>query len=82
MTATRVRFKVDSRGMQALLASAAARGAVSAEAARLRASAGEGFTTVTGHGNRARAYVRPDTRRARLRQARDHVLERVLGGSL
>lgn len=51
------------------------------EESRKRASmAGEGFTSdVSTGGDRLNAHVRAATPAARRRQARDHVLERVIG---
>ena len=76
-----VRFKLDRKGIQALVSSDEAQSVVTEAAEELRARAGDGFKVHSSNkGKRARAYVRAGTREAGLRQARKHVLERVYGG--
>ena len=76
-----VKFKLDKKGVQALMSSAEAHAVVDAAAEELRARAGEGFKVPSSPaGNRARAYVHAGTREAGIRQARKHILERVYGG--
>nr|DAN70519.1 MAG TPA: type I neck protein [Caudoviricetes sp.] len=75
-----VKFKLDEKGVAALLTSPEARSVVAGAAENLRARAGDGFKVHSSSGgNRARAYVHAGTREAGIRQARKHVLERVLG---
>ena len=50
------------------------------ESRKRAAAAGEGFTSdVSKGGDRLNGHVRASTPEARRRQARDHVLERVIG---
>lgn len=44
--------------------------------------AGDGFTASVNVGTRARATVLPETLEAKKQQARDHVLERAVGGGI
>ena len=75
-----VKFKLDEKGIGALMTSQEARAVVASAAEELRARAGEGFKVHSSTaGNRARAYVHAGTREAGIRQARKHVLERVYG---
>lgn len=75
-----VRFKLDRKGVQALVSSDEAQGVVNAAAEELRARAGDGFKVHSSNkGKRARAYVHAGTREAGLEQIRHHTLERVLG---
>lgn len=76
-----VKFKLNQKGVQALLSSPEARAVVTESAEALRARAGDGFKVHSSTaGNRARAYVHAGTREAGIRQARKHILERVYGG--
>ena len=75
-----VKFKLNEKGVAALLTSPEARSVVAGAAENLRARAGEGFKVHSSTaGNRARAYVHAGTREAGIRQAKQHVLERVYG---
>lgn len=75
-----VNFKLDSRSINELLKSQEMQNMLGAKAAEIAARAGDGFTSGVRVGqDRARAYVLPETFRARRRQARDHVLERAVG---
>ncbi|QHO91028.1 hypothetical protein CWT12_06450 [Actinomyces sp. 432] len=78
----RAKITLNRKGIAQLLRSPDARAAVDAAAGQVRARAGEGFGTVTGTGNRARAYVRAETYDAHRRQARDHILEQAAGGGV
>ncbi len=72
--------KLDSAGIRKVLTSPAMQKVVKAKADEIRDRAGDGFTSsVSAGGTRARATVRASSRAARLRQARDHVLERAMG---
>ena len=54
-----VRFKLDRKGIQALVSSDEAQGVVTEVAEELRARAGDGFKVHSSNkGKRARAYVR------------------------
>jgi hypothetical protein len=56
--------------------------AVKSQADAIAGRAGKGFyATVHTGGNRARAYVRSEDYAASLRQRRDHVVEKALGGA-
>lgn len=75
-------FKKNSAGIRKLLTSAKGQQAVTSAANGLAARAGNGFGVHSSTTSRARAYVRAETLRARRKQRRDHVLERVMGGGL
>lgn len=76
----RVDFKLDSKSIDGLLKSQEMQNMLAGKAAEIAARAGDGFTSGVRVGmDRARAYVLPETYRARRRQARDHVLERAVG---
>lgn len=75
-----VKFKLDSNSVEGLLKSQEVQNMLAAKAAGIAARAGDGFTSGVRIGSdRARAYVLPETHKARRRQARDHVLERAVG---
>ena len=75
-----MRFKLDRKGIQALVSSDEARGVVNAAAEELRARAGDGFKVHSSNkGKRARAYIHASTKEAGLEQIKHHTLERVLG---
>lgn len=75
------RLKLDNRAMRQVMRSPEVRKALQAEAEKIAARAGDGFETETRTSPiRARTYVKPATIQARRRQARDHVLERAVGG--
>lgn len=76
-----VRFKPNKAAAAALLKGPEVQSMLARKAAAVAARAGEGFTSGVRVGkDRARAYVLPETYNARKRQARDHVLERAVGG--
>lgn len=76
-----VRFKPRRAGAAELLKSRAVHDMLAARAADVAARAGDGFSSTIKYGkDRVRAYVFPDDFKARRRQARDHVLERAVGG--
>lgn len=75
-----VRFKLDKKGVRALVSSDEAQAVVTEAAEGLRARAGDGFKVHSSNkGNRARAYVHAGTREAGMEQIKHHTLERVLG---
>lgn len=76
----KVKFVIHKNGARDLLSSQEVQDVLASKAAIIAARAGEGFTSGVRVGtDRARAYVLPETFRARRRQARDHVLERAVG---
>lgn len=77
----RVRVKHKIGGIRALLRSQPVQARVAREAKRMADAAGEGFEwNVTPRDKYSRAQVRTANADARRRQAKDHVLERVVGG--
>lgn len=75
-----VKFKPNKRTAEAILKGPEAQALLARKAAEVASRAGEGFTSGVRVGkDRARAYVLPETYKARRRQARDHVLERAVG---
>jgi len=75
-----VKFKPNKRAAEALLKGSEVQALLARKAAEVASRAGEGFTSGVRVGkDRARAYVLPETYKARRRQARDHVLERAVG---
>lgn len=75
-----VRFKPNKRTAEAILKGPEVQALLARKAAAVASRAGEGFTSGVRVGkDRARAYVLPETYKARKRQARDHVLERAVG---
>ena len=76
----KVEFVIHKNGITELLKSQEMQDMLAIKAAGIAARAGDGFTSGVRVGtDRARAYVLPETYRARRRQARDHVLERAVG---
>lgn len=76
----KVEFVIHKDGVKDLLKSQEVQNMLATKAAGIAARAGDGFTSGVRVGtDRARAYVLPETYRARRRQARDHVLERAVG---
>lgn len=75
-----VRFKHSSSGIKKMLKSKKAAEIVGTAAEGLALRAGKGFGVHRSNRGRARAYVRAETPAARRKQARQHVLERVMGG--
>lgn len=75
-----VRFKLDRRGIRALVSSDEAQSVVTEAAEELRARAGDGFKVHSSNrGKRARAYIHASTKKAGMEQIKHHTLERVLG---
>ena len=75
-----VKFKLDRKGIRALVSSDEAQSVVTEAAEELRARAGDGFKVHSSNrGKRARAYVHAGTREAGMEQIKHHTLERVLG---
>lgn len=75
-----VRFKLDRRGIRALVSSDEAQSVVTEAAEELRARAGDGFKVHSSNkGKRARAYIHASTKEAGMEQIKHHTLERVLG---
>lgn len=75
-----VKFKPNKRAAEAILKGSEVQALLARKAAEVASRAGEGFTSGVRVGrDRARAYVLPETYKARKRQARDHVLERAVG---
>lgn len=75
-----VKFKPNKRTAEAILKGPEVQALLARKAAAVASRAGEGFTSGVRVGkDRARAYVLPETYKARKRQARDHVLERAVG---
>lgn len=75
-----VKFKPNKRTAEAILKGPEVQALLARRAAEVASRAGEGFTSGVRVGkDRARAYVLPETYKARRRQARDHVLERAVG---
>jgi hypothetical protein len=76
----KVEFVIHKNGVKDLLKSQEMQNMLAIKAAGIAARAGDGFTSGVRVGSdRARAYVLPETFKARRRQARDHVLERAVG---
>ena len=76
----KVEFVIHKNGVKDLLKSQEVQDMLAAKAAVVASRAGEGFTSGVRIGtDRARAYVLPETFKARRRQARDHVLEHAVG---
>ena len=76
----KVEFVIHKNGVEDFLKSQEVQDMLAIKAAGIAARAGDGFTSGVRVGtDRARAYVLPETYRARRRQARDHVLERAVG---
>lgn len=75
-----VKFMPNKRTAEAILKGSEVQALLARKAAEVASRAGEGFTSGVRVGkDRARAYVLPETYKARRRQARDHVLERAVG---
>lgn len=75
-----VKFKPNKMTAEAILKGSEVQALLARKAAEVASRAGEGFTSGVRVGkDRARAYVLPETYKARKRQARDHVLERAVG---
>jgi len=76
-----VKYKPSKKGIAELLKSEEMQGMLATKAAGIAARAGDGFTSGVRVGSdRARAYVLPETYRARRNQAKNHALERAVGG--
>lgn len=76
------KFKLDSKAVEQLLRSQQVQDVVGQVGARVAARAGAGFGSQTNVGTRARATVMTETRDAKRRQSRDHVLEAAVGGGV
>ena len=77
----KVEFVIHKNGVKDLLKSQEMQGMLAIKAAGIAARAGDGFTSGVRVGSdRARAYVLPETYVARRRQAKNHLLERAVGG--
>lgn len=75
-----VKFKPNERTAEAILKGSEVQALLARKAAEVASRAGEGFTSGVRVGkDRARAYVLPETYKARKNQARNHVLERAVG---
>lgn len=75
-----IKFKPNKRAAEAILKGSEVQALLARKAAEVAARAGEGFTSGVRVGkDRARAYVLPETYKARKNQARNHVLERAVG---
>lgn len=75
-----VKFKPNKRTAEAILKGSEVQALLARKAAVVASRAGEGFTSGVRVGkDRARAYVLPETYKARKNQARNHVLERAVG---
>lgn len=75
-----VNFKPNKRTAEAILKGPEVQALLARKAAEVASRAGEGFTSGVRVGkDRARAYVLPETYKARKNQARNHVLERAVG---
>lgn len=75
------KFTPDTRGFEALMNSAEVAHLVRQRADAIADRAGEGFGARMTYGNRPRGYVRARDAKAYRRQARDHVLEKAIGGA-
>lgn len=77
---TKVDFELDSKAARELMRSPQMQADLRRRAEELARRMGPGFEVkVTLGANRARATITAKTRAARLRQAREHVIERVMG---
>ena len=75
-----VRFKLDRKGIQALVSSDEAQDVVIEVGEDMSAREGDGFKVHSCfEGKGARAYVHAGTKEAGLEQIKHHTLERVLG---
>lgn len=76
----KVKFIIHKNGVKDLMKSQEVQDMLTTKAALIAARAGDGFTSgVRVGGDRARAYVLPETYAARRRQAKHHLLERAVG---
>lgn len=76
-----VKFKPNKQTAEAILKGSEVQALLARKAADVATRAGEGFTSGVRVGrDRARAYVVPETSKARRNQAKNHVLERAVGG--
>lgn len=76
-------FKLNRKGVRELLNSPEVARMLREESRKRASAAGEGFiSNVSKGGDRLNAHVLAATQEARERQARDHVLERVIGSGL
>lgn len=75
-----VKFQPNHEGIATFLRSRGVQDMLAAQAEEVRDRAGDGFDVQVNVGTRARATVMAKTLEAKRRQARDHVLERAVGG--
>lgn len=76
-----LRLKLNSGGVRAVLAEPGVRALVVEQTDRIARAAGDGFgSRVDFQGDRPSGIVFTDSFRARYRQAREHRLERAIGG--
>lgn len=75
------KFTADTKGFEALMNSPEVAHLVRQKADAVASRAGEGFGARMTYGNRPRGYVRARDAKAYRRQARDHVLEKAIGGA-
>lgn len=75
------KFTPDTRGFEALMNGPEVARLVRQKADAIADRAGEGFGARMTYGNRPRGYVRARDAKAYRRQARDHVLEKAIGGA-
>lgn len=74
-------FKANSKNIEAFLKGPAVRAMIESTTGAVAGRAGDGFSgRVTQGRDRVRGAVSATTADARLRQARDHVIERAVGG--
>lgn len=75
-------FALNRAGVSALLRSQGVQARLDETARDVASKAGKGFgSEVVVGGTRARAYVFTNSREGRVRQAKDHSLERAIGGT-
>lgn len=77
------KFWLEKKAVFELMKSASVRSMLRSKGEAVASRAGEGFVCELREGpKRVRAVVRPTTFKARRKQAKEHVLERALGGGL
>ena len=77
------RVVIDKASVESFLKSKSVQDLILSSAEKISQKAGDGFSVELRVGSdRARAYVLAETRRAKILQARNHVLERAVGGGL
>lgn len=74
---------IDKASVERFLKGKSVQDLVRSSAEKISQKAGDGFSVELRVGSdRARAYVLASTRKAKILQARNHVLERAVGGGL